>query len=125
MTVNAKYSTYASKADTAIDTWGEDCTIVEKTDQFFDPETGKVLYDADVEHDCRAVITPIDIRRIATNTNILASDLSAKIAANSLSIVPTVGQKLQRGSVEYSIVSVRTIGPDEVPILYEAVLRLS
>jgi hypothetical protein len=124
MTVNAKYAYAAGKANTAITEWGEPVTLIQPGESTFDPATGMTSSGEDVETSCRAVFMPMNQMRV-DNTNILASDMTCKIAAAGISVIPEVGEKIERGSREYAILAVRTIGPDGTPIIYDLDLRVS
>jgi hypothetical protein len=123
-TLNPKYAQVAAKAAAALTTWGEPVTLVQPGTSTFDPATGLTTAGSDITTSCRAVIMPVNVHRV-DNTNVLSSDMTAKVAAAGLSVTPAVGDTIKRGLVEYVILAVRIIGPDGVSIVYDLDLRLS
>jgi len=119
------YARFADTANKLLDRFGSDDALLVQPggEPTFNPGTGEYEGgDDDIEVPIKAVFTPVSTQRI-DNQNVLAGDVVVKIATAGLVAVPEVGDKISRGSEQYSILSVRKVQPADTAIIYECHAR--
>lgn len=113
------YTGFQNLAARMIRDKGVSVTIRRTIPATFDPATGMMGSPAVTDHVVNAIFSAVDIERV-DGTNVLFTDLVAKIPAEGLSILPAAATDvIIRGSDTYGIKEVSVIQPADLALLYE------
>lgn len=101
--------------------YGAEAYLVVGSDTF-DPQTGVVVSNPDTNKKCRALITEYKDSE-TDGTNIRKTDSLIYLDAKELKVVPTTSHRLKIGSDNYEIVSISSIKPGGVVVMWKLQAR--
>lgn len=116
------YATTAAKILKTITSAGCAMTIVKKTIGVFNPTSGKKDSSLPVSIACVGIIDSYDVF-MTDGTSVLSDDQRIYIPAAGISQPPASGDKITSWAGSWNIISVKTIGPGGVPLIYDIQVR--
>lgn len=101
---------------------GRDVKLVSTGADVWNPATGTFTAGTPTEKTVKAVFVSFRLSDIDGEL-IRTDDKLCLIAASSLSAQPTTSDKIKEGSTEWAVVSVNTIQPADIALLYKIQVR--